>query len=456
MIIDIVKKVKAANTQNKRLLLNIAFSVLVKGGALFVSLFTLPAYLRFFEKQEVLGLWFTALSVLSWILTFDLGIGNGLKNHLIEAFANNDIQKAKRYVSSAYVITGIGVLFISTTGYFLFRFVDWNGIFNISEKVVSANLLLEVARLIFISVMLQFFFRLIFSILYSLQKSAIPSLLNLLSSVLILVFVLFTNSGNVERNLKMLCYFNILSANLPLLIASIVLFLTTLKKCIPNIKYYNKKYASQIMMLGGAFFWLQIMFMMITSTNEFLIAWFVNTGKVVDYKIYNSLFNALGGIFLIALTPVWSEVTEAIVKKKHVWIQKLYKKLKQFTLIAIICEIGLAFSLQTLINLWLKSKSIHVDLVYALICAISGALFIWTAMLTSITNGISELRISLIFLTLGAFINVPLSYLLSNLTGSWIAIMLANIISILPFCIIQSVWLSKYFKRNIKPQINYS
>lgn len=455
MIIDIVKKVKAANTQNKRLLSNIAFSVLVKGGALLVSLCTLPAYLRFFEKQEVLGLWFTALSVLSWILTFDLGIGNGLKNHLIEAFANKDIEKAKRYISSAYVITGISVLFISTTGYFLFRFVDWNRIFNISEKVVPTNLLLGVARLIFISVMLQFFFRLIFSILYSLQKSAIPSLLNLLSSVLILTFVLFTNSGNVERNLKMLCYFNILSANLPLLIASIVLFLTTLKKCVPNIKYYNKKYASQIMILGGTFFWLQIMFMMITSTNEFLIAWFVNTAKVVDYKIYNSLFNALGGIFLIALTPVWSEVTEAIVKKEHAWIQKLYKKLKQFTLMAIICEIGLAFSLQTLINLWLKNKSIHIDLVYALICAISGALFIWTAMLTSITNGISELRIALIFLTLGAFINVPLSYLLSNLTSSWISIMLANVFSILPFCVVQSVWLSKYFKRNVKPQINY-
>ncbi len=447
--IDIINRVKVASPKNKRLFLNTVFSFLVKGFALIISLFTLPAYMRFFEKQEVLGVWFTALSVLSWVLTFDLGIGNGLRNHLVEPFAKEDFTKAKDYISSAYIITGVSVMLISIIGYFGFSFINWNTFFNISPSLVSNGVLLEVTRVLFIGIMLQFFLRLITSILFAMQKSAIPGLLSLISSVMLLLFVLLASSGDTVKNLRILSYFNLISANLPLLIATIILFLTTLKKCTPSIKYYSKMYASKIMILGGAFFWLQIMFMIITSTNEFLITWFVGANKVVDYKIYGSLFNMVGSVFLIALTPVWSEVTEAIAKKEYVWIQRLYKRLKQLAVITIFCEIALAFSLQIFIDFWLKGKAIHVDLSYAMIFAISGTLFIWNAMLTSITNGINELRISLIFLTLGAFINVPLAYLFSHITGSWISIILANIVSLLPFCIIQSVWLSKYFNRNI-------
>ena len=85
-----IKQINASDSKSKKLIINSNLSLIVKGSSLFVSLFTMPAYMRIFKEQEVLGLWFTTLSVLSWILTFDLGIGNGLRNHLVKPLMENN------------------------------------------------------------------------------------------------------------------------------------------------------------------------------------------------------------------------------------------------------------------------------------------------------------------------------------------------------------------------------
>ena len=69
---------------------NTLMASMVKGGSLFIALFTTPAYMHFFNNDEVLGVWFTMLSVLAWILNCDMGIGNGLRNHLVYAINEKD------------------------------------------------------------------------------------------------------------------------------------------------------------------------------------------------------------------------------------------------------------------------------------------------------------------------------------------------------------------------------
>ncbi len=103
-----IKKIiqKYQSDQKKRIVVNIIVGAFViRGLALVVSLFTLPAYIRYFNNQSILGLWFTILSVLSWVLTFDLGIGNGLRNELVHATQVNDKDNVKQLVSSAYLST---------------------------------------------------------------------------------------------------------------------------------------------------------------------------------------------------------------------------------------------------------------------------------------------------------------------------------------------------------------
>ena len=65
--------------------------------------------------------------------------------------------------------------------------------------------------------------------------------------------------------------------------------------------------------------------------------------------------------------------------------------------------------------------------------------------LASYSNGLCELRVQSIYMTLGAVMYIPLAYLLSYMVNSYIAIVVANIISMMPYCIAQMIWCNKKF-----------
>ena len=109
-----VLKYIPTGSDNKNLIKNIIGTILIKGGGMVLALVLMPLYIKYFPDKAILGVWFTILNVLNWVLTFDLGIGNGLRNHLTVSLSENNDVKSKRLISSAYILLGIVVLCIST------------------------------------------------------------------------------------------------------------------------------------------------------------------------------------------------------------------------------------------------------------------------------------------------------------------------------------------------------
>lgn len=439
-------KYKTIENKNRRLIVNSMLSFVIMGLSLLTSMFLLPAYMRFFPNQKILGFWFTALSVLSWVLTFDLGIGNGLRNKLVEALANNDNIRVKKYISSAYLMVGVVVVIVSLAGFYIFPTLNLNSIFNISKNIIDDLILLSAVRIIFLGIMLQFFLRLINSIMYALQQSFMPNLLSLFSNLLLLLYISFSKESSSEVNIINLALANVITANFPVFIATIIIFFKKLKYAVPSFSYYENSFAKSILKLGGVFFWIQIMYMIITNTNEFLITWSRGSEYVVEFKIYNSLFGIVSSLFLLTLTPVWSEVTEAHVKKQFDWIKNLYKRLYLLGFLGLVALVILIFILQFLVDVWLKEKSIKINYFYAFTFAIAMMLSIWSSILSTLAGGLGKLKILIIFMTIGAILNFPLTILFTSLTNSWIGVVISNIFSLLPLCIAQTIWLKKYFK----------
>jgi O-antigen/teichoic acid export membrane protein len=171
-----------------------------------------------------------------------------------------------------------------------------------------------------------------------------------------------------------------------------------------------------------------------------------NSSKyVVDYKIYYSLFGFIGVLFSLALSSIWSEVTEALAKAEIKWIKRLYHKFFKLALFAAIGLIILIFFIQFIVDIWLKENAIIINPIYSVIFALSTLVVIWTAIVSSFVNGIGKLKIQFYFLTIGAFLNIVLSLVLANVFEVWIVIVVANILSLLPYCIVQTIWLNKYF-----------
>lgn len=449
MFKKIIGKYKSMPENNRIVFSNVIGAFGVKGLSLLVSLFTMPAYLRFFNDQAALGLWFTVLSVLNWLLNFDLGIGNGLRNHLSRTIAQKNNEETKKYLSSAYISIGVLCIVISVVFVFVFDFINWNKVFNISTDTISYEALLLSVKIVFVGIMLQMVLRLINSVMYALQKSSVNNFLHLCSTVLSLICVLIIPSASNDRNIIVMAIVHLLAVIIPLIVASIVAFSgEILRSAIPSIKSFSQKHAKEILSLGGTFLFVQLSYMVIVNTNEFLITNLTSSEQVVNYQIYHKLFILGGTVFSLALTPVWSAVTKAFAEKNFTWINSLYKKLLLISLVGVLLEFLLVPFLQIFINLWLGAEAIKVNFGYGLAFAALGGLIILNGTFSSVANGVGELKTQAIFFGIGAVAKIPVAWSLVKITNSWIGVVWANVIALLVYCLVQPFLLKKYLDKN--------
>lgn len=435
---------------NKEIILNIIGAFGIRGVSLIVSLFTMPAYIRYFQNQSVLGIWYTLLSVLNWVLMFDLGLGNGLRNKLPICLAKNNISEAKSYIASTYVITLFIVLLWSISGNILIPVVNWNSILNVKPELVSNEALICCIRIVFFGIMVQFIFKLITSALYAVQKSAVVNLLTLISTVIILLAVCFSPVGTVEENLLRMSWINAIAVNLPLLIATIVMFSTVLKRVIPTIYDFKFRCAKEVLHIGVTLLWLQLIFMIISNTNEFLISHLTNPESVVQYQAYNKIFSAMSSILALALTPIWSAVTKALGENKYEWIKKLNSTLLLSTIGVLIIELSVVPFMQPVVNIWLGRGIVDVIIQYSILFAISNTIFFLHNVNTSLGNGVSFFKIQLIWMTFAAIVDIPLAYIFVKIFGGWIGVIVANIVALLPFEIFEIIYFKRFINQKIK------
>lgn len=425
---------------------NIFGAFAIRGLALGMSLLMMPAYMRFFEDERVLGVWYTILSVLTWILSFDLGIGNGLRNKLTETIARKDDTATKEYISSAYWMVGKAMVIAAAVGLSLLPLCNWNVLFNISPELIGRSTMTYAVGSAFIGVLLQFFLRLISSVIYAIQKSALNDFLTLGTSTLQLLFLLVAPNGTAEENLRMFSTAYIFFVSVPLLTATVLIFSGPLKDCRPRYKYVKKEKSRGVLSLGGVFFACQVMYMLIANTNEFFITQYTGPEMVVEYQIYNKLFMMGSMVFGLTLTPIWSVVSKALAENDMVWLKKLHVKLKALTWLAIVCEFCIIAVLQFVINIWLGDEAIRVNYLYAGIFALFGASMIYQSMVSVVANGMGKMKVQAICYGVGFVLKFVVIHFGIVLTGSWIVVVLANALVIIPYCIIQQIILDRALK----------
>lgn len=450
MINRLKYKVLNLNCNDKIILKNVTLAFLVKGGALFITLFTLPIYIKFFKEDIVLGLWYTILSLLNWILNFDLGIGNGLRNKLSMSISKNDREKTKTYISSAYFSVGVVVLILSLIFIVFAKFINWNKLLNVNEAYISKEKFFITVVIVFVGVMIHFWLRLINSILYALQKSSINNLIVLITNIMILLITLLLPSKSNEINIINMAVLHAVAVAVPLIVSSCIIFTGALSYARPELSFVRKTEIKDILSLGGIFFLIQIAYMLIMSSNEFLISKLLSTKYVVDYQIYYRIFSLGSTIFTLALTPLWSVITKAQSEKNYKWIKNIYHK---FLLIAFLfCsgEFLIIPFFKTILIFWIgRENFIQTNLMECLAFSIFGSLMILNGVFSSIANGLGKLAPQLVSFIIGALLKIPLAFILVKLLNSWIGVIWSNIFCMGIYCIIQPIFLKKYLNKKI-------
>lgn len=441
-----VKGLLSRVSENTRIVLkNSAAAFLIKGVGVVISVISMPAFFRYFNDKSVLGVWYTILGVVTWIDFFDIGIGNGLRNSLVCSFTNKRRERAQQQISAAYVLMGAVSILLLTAGLIAVPLLNWNTLLNIQEKTVSPTVLMASVRNVFIGVTIHFFLKLISSVIYALQRSALNHMLSLSANLLRLAFVLLAPSKDAEFNLLMLSRAYVFLACLPYLIATIVVFTTKLRRICPKIEHFRWDAVREIAGVGGIFFLCQILYMLLMNTNDFCITYFTDPANTTEYNIYFKLFSMAGTLAQVALTPVWSSVTKAFLEKSCDWLRKLYRKCLFFMLPITIGQMILVCLLQPIVNLWLGSKAIIIRHDFALVFAVWGVLFTIQNTLSTFACGLGRLKLQLGFYAGSVVIKYIFLGWIYRYTDNWIFVMISNVIIMFPYCIAQHVQLLRTF-----------
>ena len=94
---------KLANTSERsvKVLKNIVASFILKGWVGIAQLLLVPLTLSCLSNYEY-GVWMTISTMLVWIDSMDIGLGNGMRNMLATFRAEGNNEKAKQVVSTCF------------------------------------------------------------------------------------------------------------------------------------------------------------------------------------------------------------------------------------------------------------------------------------------------------------------------------------------------------------------
>lgn len=390
---------------------NIAYSMIIRVGGIFISLLLVPYTLDYLNPYEY-GIWITLNSILTWINYFDIGLGNGLRNKLGHALALKDLQLGKVFVSTTFALLSIIVMILCLIVVVINTFIDWNSILNTNEYISGLNGLVTI---VLICMCISFVLRTIGTVYMAYQQTWMSSLLTFLGSLLSLIWIIYLKS-NVEPSLLNVAIAYSASPLIIYIITYPITFYCHYKEIRPTISCIKIKYAKELCGLGVQFFFLQIACLLIFATSNFLISHIFSPEEVTPYSISNKYFNVVAMVFMIVINPLWSAITDAHAKQDIKWIKVNISKMVRIWLLSSLILLLMVLISPIVYRLWV-GKSVTIPLSLSLSVAVYNIVFLWTNIFSAYCNGVGHLKNALCSMCFAAIIFIPSCYALTSIIG---------------------------------------
>jgi O-antigen/teichoic acid export membrane protein len=429
------------NERSKLVKLNLSQSFVYRMISIAISYLVVPLAISYVTFEQY-GIWITILSILSWISFFDIGLGNGLRNKLTEALSENRIELAKEYIATAYFSITIIVLLLLVSTFIVIPNLQWNKVFN--TQVLNESQFIVLMFIVIEAFLLNFLFSLVNQVFYAVQMASIPSLSQMLASIINFISVLIL----VNLTKGSLIYYSLsycgamVSVNLVLTIV----FFKRHNYLKPNLKDIRISKLRDIMGTGIKFFVVQIAYIVIFTTDNMIITQVLGPRYVTEYDIVQKLFKAIILVHGIIVTPLWSAYTDSYIKGDIKWIKNTLKKLNLLMIPIIFGVLFIFFTSDLLIKIWI-GKSIELTPYLVLFSAIYAVISIWNNIYAFFLNGINVLNLQMFTSLIGGVLNIPISiYLANNMGMGSSGVILGTVISLSFFAILGPIQTYKIIK----------
>jgi O-antigen/teichoic acid export membrane protein len=397
-----------SNERIRRAALTTLASVAMKIVTMISALISVPLTLHYLGAERY-GLWMTISSFIACLSFADLGLGNGIINAISSSDGKDDIESAKRYISSGYLmLTGIS-LFLILVYFIVFPLVNWDRIFNVHTQLGKIE-----ER----SALTTFFFCFAGSISTSIiqriqagyQEGFNSNLWQLVGAILslsTLVFFIYLHLG--------LPWLIFAFQGVPVLIAilnALVYFKISRPYLIPKISYWDRNIARNLLKTGFLFFVLQISVAIAYSSDNLVISNILGASAVPEYSVPARLFTVIGSIVGMMLTPLWPAYGEAWARGDYQWSKGILKKsllvsgviTTFFSIIAVLFShflihhwVGADFTVFTSIVIGLATWTIIASVGNAVAMFLNGVNVILPQVIISLVTAIVGLILKILF-----------------------------------------------------------
>lgn len=407
--------------------------------SILISLLYVPLVLHCLGEAKY-GIWAIILNIVSWIGYFDIGIGNGLRNKLTEACAENKLHVARTYVTTAFIGTFFvavifGCLVISVWEYF-----DLTKYFHLYVEDENVKSIIYVSVLF---VCLNFILSLSKTEAYAIQEPGIISVVGVVGQ-LIQLSVLYVLTIISSCNLMLIA---IIYGITSIAESLIIYFYISKDRCylVPEFSFFNKQYLRPLLTLGISFFVMQVCSLVLNTTDNLLISNLFGVSEVTPYNIVYKVFYMVVMVHGIIIMPMWSAYTDAATRKDITWIKRVMKKINYITFgFAVMVLIGI-FLFKSIAKVWLG-----MELDFGTVLIPTVAVYMIAQMFAnnyaSFLCGVGEVKAPTIISVIGIFINIPLSiyfattchlHLAGIILGSFFVMLMSVVV--LPF--VSQLWL---------------
>ena len=432
-----------SENRSKNYIKQIKGSFLFKGLSIFASFLSVPLMIKYLGIEQY-GVWSTLLSIVSWIVLFDIGIGNGLRNKISESLAEEKKEEAYKYISTAYTIIGAISVILILTFLLASEYISWQKVFNITT--VDNEELQKVVNITAIFLFLNFWLSLINQVFNGFQKTSLVVFNQFLSNIfsLFAVFVLYTF---YESSLIKLAF----AYGISLLASSLILsfwFYQKNREFIPKIKSFGLNYTKSITSLGFKFFIIQIAVIVIFTTDKILITQLFGPEYVASYDVVFKLFSVITIAHGILMAPLWSAYSDAYHRGDIEWIKKTIKNQLKIYLLIILSTGLLVFLAQPIIHLWI-GKDFIVDNMLIIAMALFILVSTWSNIFSYFVNATDNLNVQINTSIVAIIVNIPLSIIFIKVFGMGVyGIVFATCISLSFFAIFGSIQTFNILKGN--------
>lgn len=392
---------------------NILGSLIIKGISIAISFMIVPMTLGY-VSTDVYGVWLTLSSISVWLGFFDIGFTLGLKNKLTEALAIKDYDKAKRLISTTYVLLFLIFFPLCFILQFVIPIIDWCELLNVKSEY--ADDIIRTMRVIVVCFSLQMILNIINTIFQSLQRVALSSLFPVIGNACSLILIFFSTIY-IKPSLLVLSFCISVTPIAVYVISSIILYVGKLKHISPSLRYVDFSLFHDLFELGAKFFIIQIQVVVFYQTTNFLIS---NISTPVDVSIYNIASKYLGTatmIFVLIMNPFWPAFADAKTKSDYNWMKAIYIKLTKLYLLFSVGVMCMVLVSPIVYNVWI-GEELEIPVVWTAIISIYTLVNCWDSLHVYILNGLSVLKLQTYIVLIGLIFHIPLSYFLGQYFSS--------------------------------------